>query len=178
MALARLLSLTRRRWAIPLLGDLHRLDGAKFVTLCHRLDANQGAMRQSLDHLMELGLVARNPGHGHPLRPEYILTAAGARVAPTCARIDDLAADLGVRRICFRRWSLPVVGVVSEEPDIRFSVLAARLGAITDRALAIALRDLGGASLIEREVVDSAPPTSIYRLAAVARPIGRLAAAL
>lgn len=176
MSLPRLLSLTRRRWAIPLLGDLHRLDGAKFVTLCNRLGANQGAMRQSLDHLIEQGFVMRNPGHGHPLRPEYILTPAGAKVAPTCVAIDDLAHDLGVRDLCFRRWSLPVLSVVKPNVDLRFSSIAGTLGDITDRALSIALRDLGAAELLAREVVASTPPTTLYRLARHARPLGELAA--
>ncbi len=30
---------------------------------------------------MALGLVIRNPGYGHPLRPEYILTPEGHAAA-------------------------------------------------------------------------------------------------
>lgn len=164
MPLPRLIALTRRRWTIPILGNLHRLNGAKFVTLCHRLDAHQGAMRQSLDHLIALNLIERNSGLGHPLRPEYVLTTTGAKLAPACAAVDDLLSNWDLRDVCLRRWSLPVLRVMAEEPSNRFTSIGERVGAITDRALSMALRDLGAASLVARDVRATVPPSSFYRL--------------
>ena len=77
----RLTALFRRRWACPVIAELHRSDGAKFVTLVNRLGSNPAAMRTTLDDLLELGWIRRNPGYGHPMRPEYLLTAHGERIA-------------------------------------------------------------------------------------------------
>src|SRR5262245_41080710 len=92
----RLTSLFRRRWGCPIIAELHRSDGAKFVALVHKLQSNPGAMRQSLDELIELGWVRRNPGYGHPLRPEYLLTRSGEKIAPACADLDAAIHSLSV----------------------------------------------------------------------------------
>jgi DNA-binding HxlR family transcriptional regulator len=65
--------------------------------------------------------------------------------------------------------------VVADDEEFRFSTIAQRLRTITDRALALALRDLSGAALIEREVTDTAPPGSMYRLTRRAQRLARLA---
>ena len=31
----------------------------------------------------------KNPGHGHPMRPEYLLTSSGEELAPWCRRLLD-----------------------------------------------------------------------------------------
>lgn len=167
----RLLALCRRRWALPILAELQRGErvsgwhgGAKFVTLCHRLGANQAAVRQSLDHLIEMGLVAANSGHGHPLRPEYVLTRPGDRVAPACERIDDLLERLKARPVGLRRWSLPILQVVDRLEPARFTAIGAAIGGVTDRALALSLKGLCGADLLERQVVDTFPVGTLYHL--------------
>ena len=77
-----LATIFRRRWAPQTIALLESRRGERFVSLCHELGAHQGAVRDTLDYLMEIGIVIRNPGYGHPLRPEYILTPIGSRVAP------------------------------------------------------------------------------------------------
>lgn len=157
-------ALFHRRWSMPLMATLHRTQGAKFVSLCHTLQANQVAVRHSLDHLIDLGWVRRNPGYGHPLRPEYILTLRGERLAPACAALDDTIDALGLREVALRRWSMPIVHAVSIDEPARFSAVAQRLDTITDRSLALSIRTLCGANIITRQVDDGFPPTSAYLL--------------
>ncbi len=155
------MALFRRRWACPVLAALHRAQGAKFVTLVNRLESNQGAIRQTLDTLIELEWVRRNPGYGHPLRPEYILTARGERLAPACDRLDGALAALGVRSVALRKWSMPVLYVVGEGPT-RFSQIPRVLRDATDRAVSLTLKELSGAAMVARTLVEGPPPGSVY----------------
>lgn len=169
----RLIALFHRRWGMPILAELERSGGAKFVTLVHRVGragdgsggggggggASEGAVRQALDDLIARGWVRRNPGYGHPLRPEYILTRAGGRIAPVCVRLEDALDSVGARAVALRKWSMPVLDAVADGPR-RFRQIAEHLTGITDRALAIALKDLSSSDLIERQEAD---PTAIYR---------------
>jgi DNA-binding HxlR family transcriptional regulator len=181
-----LLALCRRRWAVPILGVLHRGEelsgwagGAKFVTLCHTLGANQAAVRQSLDHLIGLGLVEPNSGYGHPLRPEYVLTRRGDRLAPSCAAVDALLVRRDMRELGLRRWSMPVVHAVDRLEPARFGAMAASLEGITDRALSLAVKGLCGAEVLDRRViVEDFPPTTVYRLGAGGEALAPLLARL
>lgn len=157
----RLNALFRRRWACPVLAALHRSSGAKLVTLVHTLDSSPGAMRQTLDELIDLGWVARNSGHGHPLRPEYLLTTKGERLAPACDRLDTVIRRLDAADVALRRWSMPVLYAVGDGPA-RFTEVARTLRTVTDRALSLALKDLSAAALVQRSVIPGPPPGSVY----------------
>lgn len=176
----RLLALCRRRWALPILAEFHRAEqvsgwkgGTRFVTLCHRLNVNQAAVRQSLDHLIEVGFVQRNSGYGHPLRPEYILTRRGERLSPACEAVDSTLEKLRIRPLGLRRWSLPVLQVVDRLEPARFTAVAHALGDVTARALTLSLKSLCAAELVEREVVDAFPVAIAYRPAADAESLAR-----
>lgn len=162
----RLAALFRRRWACPVIAELHRAEGAKFVTLTSRLGASAGAMRETLDELVERGWVRRNPGYGHPLRPEYLLTAAGERVGPACADLDGALAAPGVKDVALRRWSMPVLYVVGEGPT-RFSDVTHVLEGATDRAVSLALKDLSSVAIVRRELVPGPPIGTSYGATAV-----------
>ncbi len=159
--LDRLMALFRRRWACPVMAELHSAQGAKFVSLVHALGANPGSIRQTLDELIDLGWIRRNPGFGHPLRPEYILTRRGERLAPTCARLDQAVRQTGAQEIALRKWSMPTLYVVGDGPT-RFTEVTDALPSATDRAVSIALKDLSAATMIARHLVDGPPPGSIY----------------
>ena len=75
MNLGFLTKLVHHRWNIAIVAELHRSNGAKFVTLANRLELGHSTLKRCLNALIDLGLVRRNPGYGHPLRPEYLLTA-------------------------------------------------------------------------------------------------------
>jgi DNA-binding HxlR family transcriptional regulator len=158
----RLIDLFERKYAVLVLADLARMDGAKVVTLAHALDASRGAIRATLDELVERKWVRRNPGYGHPLRPEYVLTKSGARMAERCAELDELLRLADARDVATRKWAMPVLFSIGERGG-RFSEIAAHLPGVTDRALSHSLTDLAGADLATRSVLDRRPPTTWYR---------------
>lgn len=157
----RLVQLFHRRWAVPVLAELHRLDGAKFVQLEHRLGVSGTMLRLTLDDLVERGLVRPNPGYGHPLRPEYILAAPARGLAEHCAALDDHLARVDLTDIGLRKWSMPVLYVVGHGAE-RFGQVVDQLGAATDRAVALSLKDLAGVSLVSRSLVAAYPPIARY----------------
>lgn len=157
----RLTALFKRRWACPVLAELASSGGAKFITLVNRLGSNPGAMRQTLNDLIDLGWIRRNPGYGHPLRPEYILTPRGERLAHPCAALAQAFRDFEVEDVALRKWSMPVLHVIGEGPT-RFSEVARALDGVTDRALSLTLRDLSGVAIVERNLVAGPPVRSTY----------------
>ena len=170
MSISELIALFHHRWAAPVLAELDRQRGSRFAALVGILGLSRESLRRTLDALIALGLVARNPGYGHPLRPEYKLTPAGAPVARRCARLLDALGDR--REIALNKWSLPVL--VALRRTGRFSELRDELPGITPRALALALKDLQSAGLVERIVDEDAyPPTVRYAATRAARPLQR-----
>lgn len=166
--MSRLSELFHHKWAAQTLLELVVRDGAKFVTLHRSLSVTPAAMRATLDALSAAGLVERNPGYGHPLRPEYILTERGLVVGPLVARlIEELGADRV--HLTQKKWPLPIL--VAMQPENRFSELAAAIDGLTDRGLMIGLRALLAAGLVNRVIEDSFPPIPLYQRSPVAEPI-------
>lgn len=158
---AFLAELFHHRWAVPVLARLSRHGGGRAIELVHELGASRGGVSQALEALVDLGLVARNPGHGHPLRPEYLLTPRGTRIAAEGHQIVQLTHDWSIQQLAFRKWSLPVVYGLGDE-GARFSELRGRLPGITDRALSDALRALATSRLAERVIHAGHPPGVEY----------------
>jgi len=159
----RLADMCHHRWTIPILAELHRSGGCKFVTLVNRLRISRDSLRHTLRASMESGWVRRNPGYGHPLRPEYILTPAGKRRGDWCVNVVESLRRVGVERIMSRKWSLPIVYALAVGA-MRFSELRAIWPELTPRALAVTLKELQVAEVIERRVVDGYPPATQYLL--------------
>jgi DNA-binding HxlR family transcriptional regulator len=157
MSTESLIALFHHRWAPPALALLDLRDGARFVELQRKLDVGRESLRRALDALIELGYVRRNPGYGHPLRPEYMITATGRSFAAVARR----ASAASARDTLLRKWSVPVLAELGDAR--RFSELRAALPGITPRALALALRDLEDARLVRREVLPTRPPSTVYR---------------
>lgn len=163
-------SLFHNRWTVPCLAILDaKGGGAKLVTLCKKLGASRASLKRALATLIGIGLVQRNPGYGHPLRPEYVLTVPGKQVAKVCVKLVRTLERLDIEEVGARKWSLPVAHALATVGG-RFNGLRAALEGITPRALSTALRDLQQAGLVERLLVDDAPPHTEYRLT----PAGRL----
>lgn len=160
---------------MPVLAELRNRSGARFVELRNALAVPRDSLARTLAALGDAGLVARNPGYGHPLRPEYVLTADGARVAAACKRL--LAELDGLQDVALRKWSMPVVRALGES-RLRFSELRDALPGVTSRALALALKDLQGAGLVERTVTDDYPPATVYELTQRAVSLARIASQL
>lgn len=156
-----LMRLFHHRWAVPVLAGMAASGGGRAVQLASAMGASRGGVRDALGSLVDLRLVIRNPGHGHPLRPEYVLTTRGEHVGAAAARIVELTRRWSIEDIAFRKWPLPVAYRLGDE-GARFSELRARVPGITDRALSDALRALGSARLAERVVHPGYPPAVEY----------------
>jgi DNA-binding HxlR family transcriptional regulator len=152
-----LIALFHHRWAPPALALLADRGGVRFVELQRKLDVGRESLRRALDALIELGYVRRNPGYGHPLRPEYVITASGRESAGLARR----ASEAATRETLLRKWSVPVLAELAD--GRRFSELRAALPGVTPRALALALRNLEDARLVRREVLPTRPPSTVYR---------------
>lgn len=156
--------LFHHRWAPAVLEEMRRGGGAKLVTLVKRLNAPRESILRTLRGLADRGLVRRNPGYGHPMRPEWVLTEAGERWAPACGRLLRRVRGGGLEEAVRGKWALPVLLGLMEGRD-RFSTLAVALPGVTDRALALTLRRLEDAGAVRRDVVDDHPPRVHYSAA-------------
>ncbi len=161
--LSHLATLFNRRWAVPVLAELHKGRGAKSITLANRLGVNRDSLRATLDELIEHGWIARNPGYGHPMRPEYLLTRRGEKLGPSCVRLMAALRNMGIQRIALRKWSMPITLALAGGVE-HFGELKRILPGITSRALTLGLKELQRTGLIERRIVDQYPPTTSYRL--------------
>jgi len=168
--LARLVHL---RWAVPVLAELHRGRGGRFVNLTHSLNISRESLRRTLTFLTDDGLIQRNPGKGHPLRPEYLLTGSGAHLGEPAAALTDLLQELDATDIGLKKWSLPVLTLLTDER--RFSELRAALSTTSSRALAMTLKDLEAAELISRTVTTDYPPATVYSATAPGRRLAEAA---
>lgn len=181
--LGPLIELTHHRWMLAVLAACERAEGGglKYVTFLHRLGISRESLGRTLAAGIEGGWLMHNPGAGHPLRPEYILTPRGRAVAAEARRLLNTLRRMGVEEACLRKWSLPVLAAISMANRLnpagigfvdprtvprgaRFADLGRLLPEATGRALALTLRELQEADLLEREVLDTFPPTTRYSL--------------
>ena len=165
--------LFHHRWSVPILAELHRLGGAKFVTLAKRLGVSRSVLTTTLERLVAAGLVARNPGQGHPLRPEYLLTEAGRRLGPFCVDVVE-GARVGQQDELLRsKWALPIQFTIRRQGR-RFSEIERDLAGITPRALSQELKQLRESGLVRRTLIDGFPPITLYELTPKGRPLADL----
>ncbi len=167
----RLARLFHYRWAAAVLAELHRRRGARAAALVHRLGAPRDTVRRTLEGLAAMGLARRNPGYGHPLRPEWILTAAGERLAPRCGGLLRGIGDARMEEAARRKWAFPILLALLDGRD-RFSAIGSVIPGVTARALAQTLRELEGAGVVRRRVVDDRPPRVVYTASRSGRRLG------
>ncbi|MBA3366461.1 MAG: winged helix-turn-helix transcriptional regulator [Actinobacteria bacterium] len=169
--MSTLAQLLNYRWSPAVLAELHRgRAGGRFVALAHFVGLPRESLRRTLAALIEGGLVRRNPGYGHPLRPEYVLTARGTLVAPHCAELVAILNGLDIEEVALKKWSLPAV-MALRDGGRRFGGLRSELEDVTGRALTTTLKDLVAARLVTRVVTDDYPPATVYALTRSARPL-------
>ena len=159
----RLVQLVNYRWTLPVLAELAATNGSKVVTLRNRLGVSRQSLLRTLATLETLGLIRRNPGYGHPMRPEYILTEPGKPIGLASYGLVRAARSLRIEDLALQKWSLPVVHSL-DSGATRFRAIQSSLPAITSRALSLTLKDLHRASVVRRSVTDAYPPTSSYQL--------------
>jgi DNA-binding HxlR family transcriptional regulator len=141
-----LIALCHHRWSIPILAELHRENGSKFVTLVQRLQLSRDALSRTLDALVQLGLIKRNTGYGHPLRPEYILTASGKQIGQDALELLNHLQQLEASNArslntALKKWTLPILHAIHHRIN-RFSSLRETLPSLSPRALTLTLQDL------------------------------------
>ncbi len=152
-----------RRWAVPILAQLASTNGCKFVTLRNSLDGSRASIKASLELLDTLDLVRSNTGHGHPLRPEYLLTTKGVLISkPAAALVSSLIKAKAFEQ-GLKKWSMPIVLAIKSGSN-RFSAISNYLDQATDRAVSTSLNELQKASIIQRELIDGRPPYNSYLL--------------
>ena len=157
---ADLRRLTAGRWLVPLLAHLDEADGSRFAAML-ALGPSRGMLSAALTQLQDAGWVARNSGHGHPLRPEYVLTELGAPIAAFARRLMVQRRKLGLEQL--PRWSLPIAARLDRN-RARFSSLRASLAPVTPRALSLTLKQMVSTDLVDRALEDAFPPVAIYTL--------------
>lgn len=162
MDIALLVNLTSKAWALKILALLHSGVPGRQAPLIAASTASRSAFASSLAHLIQLGLLEKNPGHGHPLRPEFRLTQTGAVVASMANRIVESVPDEDGFAIIRRNWAVPILAV-TEKPK-RFSVIKSGLGTVTDRALSKSLGVLEDLDWLKREIdVSQRSPYPTYQ---------------
>jgi len=162
--LDELIRLSAGRWLVPLLALASAGQGLRFAEAVRRLGLARGVARGSVDALVAGGWLARNPGHGHPLRPEYVLTERGGLAGAWCERAMAARSSLGLAPETLTRWTLPLVAVLARG-EARFGELSAALAPVSPRALSLTLKAALGQELIARRLEDSFPPVPVYSLA-------------
>jgi len=152
------------RWLVPLMAHVAGAGGgSRFAAMLAALGASRSALTASLAALQEAGWLARNPGHGHPLRPEYVVTPAGEPIGTFCAQVMAQRAKLGLEPGQLSRWSLPLVARLDRK-RARFSTLRDSLRPVTPRALSLTLKQMLSVGLVDRALEDEFPPIAIYGL--------------
>jgi DNA-binding HxlR family transcriptional regulator len=145
-----LIALCHHRWSIPILSELHRDNGAKFVTLVQRLTVSRDALSRTLEALTQIGLIKRNTGYGHPLRPEYILTAPGQQIGQHALELLNHLQQPDMTNIALKKWTLPILHAIHHGIN-RFSSLRETRPTISPRALTLTLQDLQQMAWLERQ---------------------------
>mgnify|MGYP001627383811 CR=1 FL=1 len=160
MDIKYVVKITSRAWALPILNALHVGTPGRQAALLTATGASRTAFLQSLDHLLEMGLLERNPGHGHPLRPEFRLTPDGVVAAKMAHEIMGIVKkdELDVLRLS---WTVPVLSALHTPHP--FGEIKRRLPPITDRALSQSLQCLEQRHWIYRHIDEATrPPRPLY----------------
>ena len=154
-------NITSKAWTLPILSSLHVGVAGRQATLLAATGASRTAFTQSMDHLIKIGLVERNPGYGHPLRPEFRLTQFGKEAAAIADKVRRVSSEDD--QILLRKsWTLPVL--TSLQKPNHFNDIKRSLHTITDRALSQSLKSMEIRDWVHRSVDETArPPRSIYK---------------
>lgn len=177
MDIDQLVKLTSRAWSLSILAQLHRGTPGRQAPLIAATGASRAAFAQSLRHLFDLKLLEKNPGHGHPLRPEFRLTEQGKAFAAMADSITRAVPRPEGRALIRRSWTVPILTTLQAPQN--FTTIRNELAPITDRALSQSLQRLEAQSWVAREVnAASHPPRPIYRAINAGKSIGSAARAL
>jgi len=172
MDIRTLVKVTSRAWSLDILALMHVGTPGRQASLLLASRAGRTALTQSLGHLVDIGLLERHPGHGHPLRPEYRLTPKGVEIAIIADKIKRAVPQHSERDLLRRTWTVPVL-VVSQKPRY-FTDIKNELVSITDRALSQSLNQLQAQHWLQRKIDIAIRPTRpLYQAAHVGARISQ-----
>ena len=160
MDISLLVNITSRAWALPILSNMHNGIAGRQAALLTATGASRTAFAQSLGHLVKIGLLEPNPGHGHPLRPEFRLTPLGIKAAKIADKVQN-ATGPEEQDLLRLSWTLPIL--TSLHSPSHFNDIKRDLLTITDRALSQSLKSMEKRNWAFRSVSNNVrPPRSIY----------------
>ena len=158
----RLVNLCSRGWALTALQLMARGESGRISPLAAAAGCGRNSMSASVEHLVVLGLLEKNPGYGHPLRPEYRFTERGAIIAEWALELNSIVKSDEEKALVRNKWSLPLVSCIPDE--VRYSEIRRQLVPVTDRALSAGLSKLIDNRWIRRNVNGNiSPPIVSYR---------------
>ena len=149
------------RWSLPIIALLHQYQGAKYSFLLNKFELSRSVLSKTLNELIENGLVKRNTGHGHPMRPEYLLTSKGKDIGPFCLQTFDFCSENHLEELLKSKWAIPIFYQVHLGHS-KFSEIKDQLDGITARSLSAELKNLTQKKLITRKLKNEFPPSPIY----------------
>ncbi len=133
------------------------------MTLANALGVSRPSLSASLTDLIELGLVRKNTGHGHPMRPEYLLTDAGKEIGMQCAVLDDVVSKRRAADLAYRKWTLPLMAAMGDDA-LRFNELKSALDGASPRAITLGLKSMVSERWAARTLINDYPPAAAYHL--------------
>ncbi|WP_457919917.1 winged helix-turn-helix transcriptional regulator [Candidatus Lokiarchaeum ossiferum] len=151
------------RWAIPIIAEIFRNNGVKYIYLHKKLKINKSVLSKTLQVLEESNYIKKNPGYGHPLRPEYIINENAFFISEKCRNLYDSLIEMNMQHILATKWIVPILLVIQNK-KLRFSEIKKELDNITSRSLTIALKKLENEEFLERTTTSAYPPTSHYQI--------------
>lgn len=167
-----LVKLTSRAWSLTILSLLSSGVAGRQAVLLAKSGASRTAFSQSLHHLVEMEMLERNPGHGHPLRPEFRLTEQG-RVYGAVAQKVLHTVPTAEQSLTRKLWTVPIL-VALKKPQY-FNEIKLNFPKITDRALSQSLQSMELTDWVKRDVIGAhRPPRPIYRAVNVGEEICRV----
>ena len=162
MDINTLVKITSRAWSLKILALMHEGVPGRQAPLLTASQASRTAFGASLTHLVDLQLLERNSGHGHPLRPEFRLTVDGVQAAKIASNIIDAVPRPAETKILRKSWTVPTLAVI--ESPRHFIEIKSDLSSITDRALSHSLSLLHEREWLRRDVdVSKRPLRPTYR---------------
>ncbi len=156
----QLVKLCSKSWSLKALALLNQGVSGRVSPLASAAGAGRTAMSASVQHLVELGLLERNSGHGHPLRSEFVLTDEGMLLGEWACRLDELLITPEDSKLARATWTLPIMQVLGNYE--RFNEVAGVLSPITDRSLSLTLTQLTTGKWISRGVEPELQPPLVY----------------
>lgn len=149
-------SVCHYRWSLRLLVALGRGEANRFCVFERRLGINPQSLSKHLAHLIQLGWVEKNEGYGHPLRPDYILTARGRMVATAAIPCWELIERKRLEEVMKAKWSIPAMTGLALHPHSFVSLRSALR--TTSRSLSGVLANLERHGMLIRTSRKAWPP--------------------